>query len=262
MERKRITVDPERFPGEFRPLLQSAPVYDSSCSTAARVYFIDRDEGYYLKTSPVGTLQKEAELTRFFHGKGLGPRVLACTQSEGRDWLLTARVPGEDCTHPLYMAEPTRLCDTLAELLRRLHDTDPTGCPMANRTADYLAAARRNYEAGRYDVQLFPPPWRFKTVEEAWRIAEEQGRFLRADTLLHGDYCLPNVMLQDWRFSGFIDLGTGGVGDRHVDLFWATWSLNYNLKTDRYRERFLDVYGRDKVQPELFPVIAAIEVFE
>ena len=58
MERKRITVDPERFPGEFRPLLQSAPVYDSSCSTAARVYFIDRDEGYYLKTSPAGTLQR------------------------------------------------------------------------------------------------------------------------------------------------------------------------------------------------------------
>ena len=79
--------------------------------------------------------------------------------------------------------------------------------------------------------------------------------------LLHSDYCLPNILLDRWRFSGFVDLDTGGVGDRHVDLFWAIWSLNYNLKTGKYRERFLDAYGREDVQEELFRVIAAVEVF-
>jgi kanamycin kinase len=51
------------------------------------------------------------------------------------------------------------------------------------------------------------------------------------------------------------------VGDRHVDLFWATWSLNFNLKTDAYRNRFLDVYGRQDINEDLFPVVAAVEVF-
>ncbi len=37
---------------------------------------------------------------------------------------------------------------------------------------------------------------------------------------------------------GFIDLGNGGVGDRHIDLFWGAWTLFYNLKTDRHTERF------------------------
>ena len=84
---------------------------------------------------------------------------------------------------------------------------------------------------------------------------------LKCDTLLHGDYCLPNIMLTDWQFSGFIDVGNGGVGDRHVDLFWGTWTLNFNLKTDRYRDRFLDAYGRDVIEPGMMDLIAACEVF-
>jgi kanamycin kinase len=78
---------------------------------------------------------------------------------------------------------------------------------------------------------------------------------------LHGDYCLPNVLLDDWRFGAFIDVGNGGVGDRHIDLFWGVWTLAFNLTTDRYRDRFLDAYGRDRADEQLLPIIAAAEVF-
>jgi aminoglycoside phosphotransferase len=74
---------------------------------------------------------------------------------------------------------------------------------------------------------------------------------LQTDTLLHGDYCLPNIILDNWKFSGFIDLGNGGVGDRHVGLFWAIWTLRYNLKTDQYRERFIPTSAL-RVQTHLF----------
>ena len=84
---------------------------------------------------------------------------------------------------------------------------------------------------------------------------------LKSDTLLHGDYCLPNIMLDDWRFSGFIDLGNGGVGDRHVDIFWGVWTLFYNLKTHKYADRFLDAYGREAVDRDALMAIAAAEVF-
>ena len=68
-------------------------------------------------------------------------------------------------------------------------------------------------------------------------------------------------MLDNWRFSGFIDLGNGGVGDRHVDLFWGAWTLNFNLGTDQYRERFFDAYGKDRVDKDILKIIAAAEVF-
>ena len=46
MKRTLLTLDPLAFPVEYRPLLTGAAVYDSSCSPAARVYYIDRDGGY------------------------------------------------------------------------------------------------------------------------------------------------------------------------------------------------------------------------
>ena len=130
-----------------------------------------------------------------------------------------------------------------------------------DHTANYLAVAERNYAAENYDTSLFPDNWGYSSAEEAWQILQEGRHLLKSDTLLHGDYCLPNVMLDHWRFSGFIDLGNGGVGDRHVDIFWGAWTLNFNLGTDEYRARFYDAYGRDRVDTELLKIVAAAEVF-
>jgi aminoglycoside phosphotransferase len=33
--------------------------------------------------------------------------------------------------------------------------------------------------------------------------------------LIHGDYCLTNVLLDGWALSGFIDLGRCGVAGRY-----------------------------------------------
>ena len=90
---------------------------------------------------------------------------------------------------------------------------------------------------------------------------KKYGHLLKTDTLLHGDYCLPNIILDNWNFSGFIDLGSGGVGDKHIDLFWGIWTLEFNLKTDKYTNRFLDAYGRFDIEPDMLKIIAAIEVF-
>ena len=259
MKRQLITCDPSAFPAIFQPLLQSCPIYDSSCSPDARVFFLDREEGLYLKKAPKGSLQKEAALTAYFHRKGLATDVLAYESLE-EDWLLTRRVKGEDCIDPTYLADPKRLCDTTATLLRMLHETDPTDCPVAH-TPYYIATAEKNYLQGKYDPSLFPDNWGYTSPEEAWTVIETNAKYLKTDTLLHGDYCLPNIMLDHWQFSGFIDLGNGGIGDRHIDLFWGIWSLQFNLKTDQYRDRFLDAYGRELVCEDMFPIISAFEVF-
>ena len=249
------------FPENLRPLLRKYPIYDSSCSQDARVYFLDREGGLYLKSAAPGALETEAAMTRFFHGKGLGAEVLDY-RCDGRDWLLTRAVPGEDCTHPEYLADPKRLCDTLAVLLRQLHETVSDGCPIQSRCDIYRETVRRNRDRGFWDLSLFPEKdWGFSTAEEAWNTVTENGKYLQNDTLLHGDYCLPNIMLDSWRFSGFLDVGNGGVGDKHFDIFWGVWTLFFNLKTNAWYDRFLDAYGRDRVEPELLRTVAAFEVF-
>ena len=83
----------------------------------------------------------------------------------------------------------------------------------------------------------------------------------REDVLIHGDYCLPNILLDNFSFTGFIDVGAGGIGDRHHDLLWGIWTLQFNTKSDDYKNRFLDGYGRDKIDQERFKLITAIEAF-
>ena len=92
-------------------------------------------------------------------------------------------------------------------------------------------------------------------------VIKKYGSALKNDTLIHGDYCLPNVMLDNWKFSAFIDVGNGGVGDKHIDLFWGVWTLWYNLKTHEYGDRFLDAYGGQNFDRDMLRVVAAYEVF-
>ena len=260
MKRTPIPCLPTDLPEAVRSRFANAPVSDSSCSPEARVYFIDAEGGVYLKIAPQGTLRAEAEMTAYFHKKGIAPAVLDYLSDE-RDLLLTQAARGEDCTHSLYLSDPRRLVDLLAKCLRTLHETDASGCPVPRRMDGYLAIAEKNYRAGMFDASLFPEGIGFASRDEAYAVLSEEKHALKNDTLIHGDYCLPNIMLENFRFSAFIDLGNGGVGDRHVDLFWGAWTLCYNLKTDKYRDRFFDAYGRDRVDAELLRTVAAAEVF-
>ena len=260
MKRIPVSLDHKNIPEAFQPFFRDATVYDSSCSAEARVWFLDKEPGFYLKRSPKGRLAKEAAMTNFFHSKGLGAEVSGYESGEF-DWLLTRRVPGEDCTWQTYLDDPVRLCDTTAQLLRTLHETAAEGCPVPNRTADYLATVCKNYQAGIFSPEFLPEDQKATTAKEAWEIAQQVGKGLKADTLLHGDYCLPNIMLEHWQFSGFIDLDGAGVGDRHIDLFWGVWTLEFNLKTDRYGQRFLDAYGRDAIDMDILSAIPYFEAF-
>jgi kanamycin kinase len=111
---KNINID--EYPIELHPLLSGAKVFDSSCSSEARVVFIDKDGGYFLKSAAKSALKREAVMTRYFHGKGFAAEVLSYISNE-RDWLLTAKIHGDDCTTAKYLEQPERLCEVFAERL-------------------------------------------------------------------------------------------------------------------------------------------------
>ena len=260
MKRTLISPNLSEFPSELRHLLEGVRVYDSSCSPEARVYYIERDGGLFLKVNQKGALKTEALLHSYFSSLHLTSELLAY-QSLEHDYMLTRRVKGEDCTHPSYLDDPKRLVDTLAERLRMLHETDFSACPVSDRMSSYFSLVEENHRTGNYDTSHFPDSFGYRSAEDAYAMVERARETLTSRVLLHGDYCLPNVMLDDWKFSGFIDLGSGGVGDRHIDLFWGVWTLEFNLHTNKYASRFLDAYGRDKVDTESLRLVGACEVF-
>lgn len=260
MEKRLVDKNSIDVPSVIKNYLEKGMLYDSSCNSGAKTYFIDSKVGYYLKMAPKGTLEKENILSNYFYKKGMGAKVVEyCSLEE--DFLLTERVKGEDCTSQKYLSNPTKLCDRLGEELRKLHENNFEDFPFKNKMDDYFSLAENNYRTENYDKSHFPDSYGYSSGEEAYKVFQEGKGILKKEVLLHGDYCLPNVILDDWKLSAFIDVGGAGIGDRHIDIFWGLWSLGFNLKTEKYNTRFLDAYGRDLIDKEKLKVIASIEVF-
>lgn len=260
MKRTRTTVDIAAWPDEIRPLVESATIYDSSGGSSARVYYIDT--GYFVKVAAPGSLAEEAALARSFYIRGLGTEVMAYI-SVDRDYLVTRAALGEDLTH--YLNDPARLCSLLAMSLRRLHAQPVDNAPISSGYRQYMKYIEHiesvDVVNGKYCDRAMPlGRYMISSCKEALSIIKAGQHLLAADTLIHGDACLPNVIQKRGTFSAFIDLSMAGVGDRHIDLYWAVWSLQYNLKTDAYTDLFLDMYGRESFSEDTLRVVAALEL--
>lgn len=233
MEKTKIELDIKDFPSSIHPYMQGAVMYDSSCSDHARVYYSDL--GYYIKVENKGLLEGEAKLVTLFAGLGLGPEMVLYL-SEDKDYMVTKEAVGEDCIAPHYLEKPEKLVKELARTMRFLHES--------------MDGERREAFAGA-DI---PRSVSMDLYEKLGYLDK-----VKCDTLIHGDFCLPNILLKDGKFSSFIDVGAAGMGDRHLDIYWVLWSLNYNLQTDKYTDLFLDLYGRAQVDMEVLKLVARVE---
>ena len=242
-----ITIDISMLPDKLQLYLKDSAIFDSSCSQQAKTLFIDKDNGYFLKIAPKGSLEDEALMTEYFHKKGLSAKVCEYVNGD-MDYIITEKISGKDGITQKYLDEPRKLCDIFSKSLRMLHDVDFSDCPRKERTNMMYQDAQRIYKSGKSDAWLLEyADVKNNDADEGYIIMQELMPLSCNDALLHGDYCLPNILLNDFMFSGFIDLGYGGIGDRHYDIFWGIWSLQYNLHNNDFKERFLDGYGRDKI---------------
>ena len=260
MKLSRISSLDIPLPAELIPFFKHATLFDSSCSQEARVIYLEKNEGFFLKLAPSGTLQREAELTAWFFKNALAPEVLFYGSRDGRDFLLTRKLSGTDGTDAALLSEPKLLCRLVAASLRSLHETKAADCPVQDRMGAYTSSVEKGFREGRFDPSLLGER-AYSRAEEAYAVFQQGRHLLKNEVLIHGDACLPNLIVKDSRLAGFIDLGNGGLGDRHVDLFWAVWSLWFNCKTDRYTNYFFDAYGRDRVDEAALRTVAAAECF-
>lgn len=256
MNKRKVTINIRDYPEALRELLSSGEVYDSSCHSSAKTLYCD--SGFYIKSDSSGTLAREAEMCRRFHGLGLGVECVAYL-TEDRDYLVTKEARGEALHH--FMDDPRELCRALAGALRELHSRPVADAPESVLLTKYRQIAAGEQPEGDFDAIIRKYGFDLSSKEEAWELVQAYKDKLKADTFIHGDACLPNIMRGEDDSSIFIDVGNAGLGDKHMDLFWAVWSLRYNLKTDAYGDYFLDQYGRENFDYEMLRVVSAFEVF-
>lgn len=171
------------------------------------------------------------------------PEIVNAGTTDAIDWLVTEGMAGVDATDPRLTADPPRVVELLAHGLHAFHQTPVGECPYRFDLDVALAHVERRARAGLIDAARdFHPEHQHLTVAAAVdRLVRERPG---AEDLVvcHGDYCFPNVLIEQGRVVGFVDLGELGVADRWWDLAVATWSTEWNLGGG-YEGRFLEAYG-------------------
>lgn len=215
----------------------------TGCSTAT-VHRLEKqgEPQLYLKCAPAPELEAEARRLAWLQGRLPVPALQLFVTDDGINYLLMSAVSGVDATYFNDRPGKEPVVRLLAEGLRVIHSVDTSNCPFDQRLPARIEAARQRLAAGLVDesdfdeerlgreaADLFDEVWRTRPVEEDL-------------VFTHGDYCLPNVIIDHDAIAGFIDLGSAGVADRYQDLALGARSLASNFGPE-WLPLFFETYG-------------------
>ena len=133
------------------------------------------------------------------------------------------------------LEKPRELIVCLAEGLKMFWEIKDTDCQYRCDLDKKLEMARYNIKNGLVDIENMEPETfgekGFQSPEELlnWLILNRPEEEL---VLSHGDYCLPNIFIENGKISGFIDLGKTGWADKYQDIALCYRSLKHNFNGD------------------------------
>jgi kanamycin kinase/aminoglycoside 3'-phosphotransferase-2 len=198
----------------------------------------------FLKTG-AGLLREEvaaeAERLHWLAGRIPAPEPLAFDEVDETAYLLMSAVPGIDATD----RDVPAMVRELAAGLRLIHSVPLDDCPFDHRIEAMLERARRRLELGLVDPDEFDSERHGRSPADVFAELLALPDPAGDPVLTHGDYCLPNVLIDDGRLAGFCDLGRLGAGDRYRDLALAARSLAHNWGAEHVPLLF-EAYGLAK----------------
>jgi kanamycin kinase len=171
------------------------------------------------------------------------PRVVVLQEVGATRILITEALPGRDATDPAWRAETPALVRALAQGLRGFHEAvGEEWCPFRFGVERALDHVRYRVAAGVIDPDGFHPEHAHLTPAGALAELEATAPAEEDLVVCHGDYCPPNVLLENGRVTGYVDLGELGVADRWWDIAVGAWSVGWNFGVD-FEPLFYEAYG-------------------
>lgn len=203
----------------------------------------------YLKTSPriagFSLLQEKLRLD-WLKNRFSVPEVLLFGEGENTDYLLLSEISGTPASADSLKNDVPRVVEQLVKGLKTIHALPSEDCPFDERLDYKIELAKQRMRQGLIDEIDFDEERQGRTAEDLFRELIETKPAAEDLVFTHGDYCAPNIILENGKLSGFVDWGSAGVADKYQDLALLTRSVWYNFGED-WTENVFQIYG---VEPD------------
>lgn len=226
---------------------------------------INGNDTAYLKIHPsdqTESLLHEAEILQWLEDKFAVPRVLFAEKNEYYEFLLLSEINGLPSFAEELREKTDIIIREIARSLRLLHAIPIDDCPFDERLAKKLSVIEKKISANEIDESDFEPEYAHCSIQALYtRLLDVRSDIEEDLVFTHGDFCMPNVLINETKFSGFIDMGRAGISDRYQDIALMLRSLKHNGFNDEHCALFLREYGITQPDYRKIEVYTLIDEF-
>lgn len=208
---------------------------------------------FYLKTVSRGlsnSLLPEKSKLEWLNNKLPVPNVLEFAENESTEFLLLSEVIGKEASDESFKENKRETIRELSSGLQMIHSVPTDECPFSARLDEKVEAVRKRLKSGLIDESDFDEIRQGRTAENLFQELLETMLETAPDkedlVFTHGDFCLPNIILENKKLSGFIDWGNAGAADKYQDIALIARSIESNFGAE-WTKTFFEFY---EIEPD------------
>ncbi|QUI21300.1 phosphotransferase [Vallitalea pronyensis] len=261
----------QSFPLELQKIINSLEIVEVIKGRIGDkiIKLSDRNKKLYLKISNTEMTQDEMEnecrILNWLSFSRLNiPKVLFFQKNTNKSYMLLSNVSGVSSHEITKKFSKEKIVEISAKALQKVHKIDAQSIPpeYTNCLAKELESIMKNVENDMIDIEAFKEANHDKTPQTVLEYLLEKKGLFKSDVFTHGDYCLPNILIDNESNYGFVDWSQAGTGDIYRDISPMVKSINRNFGK-AYSNLFLKHYGidEDKVNKEKIIYYGLIDQF-
>jgi aminoglycoside 3'-phosphotransferase II len=210
------------------------------------------------RNNPHLSLRDECERLRWLSARITAPQVVHFETHGNEEWLLMTALPGINAAEAPVSAKVA--VAIVADALKALHALDVASCPFDETLDRKIARAAQNVADGLVEERHFDAKNIGRSAESLFEEMLASRPSAQDVVVTHGDACLPNMMIEQERFAGFVDCNRVGRADRYQDLALACRSIEYDFG-EEWVAVFLARYGLTEVDADRIAFYRLLDEF-
>jgi len=193
-------------------------------------------------------LKDEYLRIKWLQGKCNVPEIYFYQEKKNKKYLLMEKkegLPAHKCDNCFY---------AIGKLLKEIHSIDIKDCEFRQNSVDTLLEnALENIDSIYLEVSELYPNMTKKDLVDFLKNKKPTD-----EVLVHGDYSLPNILIDEEGSISIIDLGDVSISSKYFDLFYLKKSMDRNKKME-YWDELLKGYGMKKLDEDSMKWVELID---